>query len=49
MLAQVLAFCREHDCMLNVEIKPAPGDEVRTGRRCGPGSRRWSASPLRRC
>lgn len=33
MLAQVLAFCREHDCMLNVEIKPAPGDEVRTGRR----------------
>ncbi len=32
-LAQVLAFCRERDCMLNVEIKPAPGDEVRTGRR----------------
>ncbi|MBP7639930.1 glycerophosphodiester phosphodiesterase [Thauera phenylacetica] len=32
-LAQVLAFCRERGCMLNVEIKPAPGDEVRTGRR----------------
>lgn len=32
-LAQVLRFCRERGCMLNVEIKPAPGDEIRTGRR----------------
>lgn len=32
-LAQVLAFCGERGCLLNIEIKPAPGDEIRTGRR----------------
>ncbi|MCK2125634.1 glycerophosphodiester phosphodiesterase [Thauera aromatica] len=31
-LADVVEFCREHDCALNVELKPAPGDEARTGR-----------------
>ncbi|WP_422012380.1 glycerophosphodiester phosphodiesterase [Roseateles sp.] len=29
--AQVAAFCQANGCMLNVEIKPCPGDEVRTG------------------
>ncbi len=30
-LAQVLAFCSEHKIWMNVEIKPAPGFEARTG------------------
>lgn len=30
-LAQVLAFCSEHHIWMNVEIKPAPGCEARTG------------------
>lgn len=29
--AQVAAFCQANACMLNVEIKPCPGDEARTG------------------
>jgi glycerophosphoryl diester phosphodiesterase len=29
--AQVAAFCQANGCMLNVEIKPCPGDEARTG------------------
>ncbi len=29
--AQVAAFCRANGCALNVEIKPCPGDEARTG------------------
>lgn len=32
-LAQAVAFCRASGCVLDVEIKPAPGDEARTGRR----------------
>ena len=30
-LGEVLAFCARHDCALNVELKPAPGDARRTG------------------
>ena len=30
-LGAVLAFCARHDCALNVELKPAPGDARRTG------------------
>lgn len=29
--AQVAAFCQANACMLNVEIKPCPGEEARTG------------------
>ncbi|MBV8033876.1 glycerophosphodiester phosphodiesterase [Roseateles sp.] len=29
--AQIAAFCQANACMLNVEIKPCPGDEARTG------------------
>jgi len=29
--AQIAAFCQANGCMLNVEIKPCPGDEARTG------------------
>lgn len=29
--AQIAAFCRANGCALNVEIKPCPGDEGRTG------------------
>ena len=29
--AQVAAFCRANGCALNVEIKPCPGEEARTG------------------
>lgn len=32
-LADVIDFCAAHACLLNVEIKPAPGDAKRTGRR----------------
>jgi len=28
----MVEFCRQRDCALNVELKPAPGDEARTGR-----------------
>lgn len=46
-LAQALDFCARHGCMLNVEIKPAPGDERRTGRRVGEAlARLWRQSPL---
>ncbi len=30
-LTAVLAFCQQHDCALNIELKPAPGSEARTG------------------
>lgn len=30
-LAEVLAFCQQHGCALNVELKPAPGADARTG------------------
>lgn len=30
-LAEVLEFCMRHDCALNIELKPAPGDARRTG------------------
>ena len=30
-LAEVLDFCARHDCALNLELKPAPGDARRTG------------------
>jgi len=29
--AQIAAFCQANACMLNVEIKPCPGEETRTG------------------
>ena len=47
-LAEVLAFCRERGCMLNVEIKPAPGDEIRTGRRVAEvlSAEAFATSPL---
>lgn len=46
-LAQLVAFCHARGCLLNVEIKPAPGDEVRTGRRVAELlSTTWCASPL---
>jgi glycerophosphoryl diester phosphodiesterase len=28
---QIAAFCQANGCMLNVEIKPCPGEEARTG------------------
>ena len=31
-LADVVGFCCRQACALNVELKPAPGDEARTGR-----------------
>ena len=44
----MLAFCRERGCMLNVEIKPAPGDEIRTGRRVAEvlSAEAFATSPL---
>lgn len=30
-LAQIAAFCRATGCLLNLEIKPCPGEEARTG------------------
>jgi glycerophosphoryl diester phosphodiesterase len=32
LLTQFIAFCREHQIWMNVEIKPAPGLEAQTGR-----------------
>ncbi|MCH8855895.1 MAG: glycerophosphodiester phosphodiesterase, partial [Proteobacteria bacterium] len=29
--AQIASFCQANACMLNVEIKPCPGEEARTG------------------
>ena len=29
--AQIAAFCQANGCALNIEIKPCPGDEARTG------------------
>ena len=33
-LRAVLAFCARHDCALNVELKPAPGDARRQWQQC---------------
>ena len=30
-LGEAMAFCARHDCALNLELKPAPGDARRTG------------------
>lgn len=30
-LAQIASFCVANDCALNIEIKPCPGEEARTG------------------
>lgn len=30
-LAQIAAFCQANGCVLNIEIKPCPGEEARTG------------------
>jgi glycerophosphoryl diester phosphodiesterase len=30
-LAQIATFCQANGCALNIEIKPCPGDEARTG------------------
>lgn len=30
-LAQIATFCRANGCALNIEIKPCPGEEARTG------------------
>ena len=30
-LAQIAAFCQANGCAINIEIKPCPGEEVRTG------------------
>jgi glycerophosphoryl diester phosphodiesterase len=30
-LAQIAAFCQANGCALNIEIKPCPGEEARTG------------------
>jgi glycerophosphoryl diester phosphodiesterase len=37
---QAVHFCRENDIWMNVEIKPAPGTEVETGRVVGEVTRR---------
>lgn len=45
-LAGVIQECEAHGWMLNVEIKPAPGDEERTGRRVGEVLRaQWRSAP----
>lgn len=45
-LAQVVAFCLRHHCALNVELKPAPGTEYRTGERVAQQlARSWPATP----
>ncbi len=31
-LEQIAAFCQANGCALNIEIKPCPGEEARTGR-----------------
>ena len=31
LLTQIAAFCRANGCALNIEIKPCPGEEARTG------------------
>ncbi len=46
LLAQVLDFCSAHDCALNVELKPAPGDARRTGTTVAAQiARHWRGSP----
>ncbi len=42
--ADVLAFCRAHGVWMNVEIKPAPGLEERTGRIVGRDTAAWLAA-----
>ena len=40
-LSEALAYCRARSIWPNVEIKPAPGHEVRTGASWWPGRWRW--------
>jgi len=45
-LEAVVAFCHAHGCALNVELKPAPGDELRTARVVGAQlARIWLGAP----
>ena len=48
LLAQALEFCRAHSIWVNVEIKPSPGDEVRTGAVVATAVARAYADLLRR-
>ncbi|WP_345794867.1 glycerophosphodiester phosphodiesterase [Thauera sp. JM12B12] len=49
-LDEVLDFCARHDCALNLELKPAPGDARRTGAtvaaEVAEGARHAAAAPL---
>lgn len=44
--AQVTEFCGRHGIWMNVEIKPAPGAEVRTGQVVGALAQQWFAPDL---
>jgi glycerophosphoryl diester phosphodiesterase len=42
-LAQIAAFCQANGCALNIEIKPCPGEEARTGAVVAAEAARWWA------
>lgn len=45
-LLQVVGFCLQHGCALNVELKPAPGAEYRTGEVIARQlAQHWTAEP----
>jgi glycerophosphoryl diester phosphodiesterase len=45
-LEQVAAFCRQHSIWMNIEIKPAPGHEQRTGHVVGETVRRLFSAEI---
>jgi glycerophosphoryl diester phosphodiesterase len=45
-LAQIATFCQANGCALNIEIKPCPGDEARTGAAVAREAARLWASAL---
>lgn len=46
-LAQIAAFCHANGCALNIEIKPCPGEERRTGATVArEAARLWSGSAV---
>lgn len=46
-LAQIATFCQANGCALNIEIKPCPGEEARTGAAVArEAARLWAGQPL---
>lgn len=44
---QIAAFCQANGCALNIEIKPCPGEEARTGERVArEAARLWAGAAL---